>query len=42
MGTWQVNAYVHNLSNYAVKDSSTPFTSLGEPQTFGVTGTCHS
>ena len=40
-GGWSANVYVHNLSNYAVKDSSTPFTSLGEPRTYGAVATYH-
>ncbi len=35
-GNWAINAYVHNLSNYAVKESVLPATSLGDPRTVGV------
>jgi len=33
---WTIDAYVHNISNYAVKMSVLPATSLGDPRTFGV------
>jgi len=39
-GLWSVNAYVHYLSNYAVKNESIP-PNIGEPRTFGVTGNWH-
>ena len=35
-GNWAINAYVHNLANYAVKESVLPATSLGDPRTVGV------
>ena len=35
-GNWAINAYVHNLGNYAVKESVLPATSLGDPRTVGV------
>jgi iron complex outermembrane recepter protein len=34
-GTWSVNGYVRNLSNYAIKTSLNPQV-IGEPRTFGV------
>lgn len=37
---WSVNAYVHNLSNYAVKEAYIP-QQIGEPRTFGVVGSWH-
>jgi iron complex outermembrane receptor protein len=39
-GNWNVNAYVHNLSNYAVKESYVP-QNIGEPRTYGVTASYH-
>jgi len=39
-GTWSVNAYVRNLSNYAVKESYVP-QNISEPRTFGVVGSWH-
>ena len=36
MGDWSINAYVHNIANYAVKMSVLPATSLGDPRTVGV------
>ena len=39
-GTWSVNAYVRNLSNYAVKNSLNPQV-ISEPRTYGATGTWH-
>ncbi len=35
-GNWSINAYVHNISDYAVKLSVLPATSLGDPRTFGL------
>jgi iron complex outermembrane receptor protein len=37
---WSVNAYVRNLSNYAIKEAYIPG-QLGEPRTFGVVGNWH-
>jgi len=34
-GRWNLSGYVHNLSNYAVKESSLPTTTIGDPRTFG-------
>jgi len=31
-----VNAYIHNISDYAVKMSVLPATSIGDPRTFGI------
>lgn len=39
-GDWTLNAWVRNLSNYAVKESYVP-QNIGEPRTFGATGTWH-
>ena len=39
-GNWNLNAYIHNLSNYAVKEASIPG-NIGEPRTYGVTGNWH-
>lgn len=33
---WSINAYVHNVSDYAVKESVLPVTAIGDPRTFGV------
>jgi len=35
-GPWTVGAYVHNISDYAVKASVLPATSLGDPRTVGL------
>lgn len=35
-GDWTLNAYVHNIADYAVKMSVLPATSLGDPRTFGL------
>lgn len=35
---WSIAAYAHNLSSYAVKESMLPYTSIGEPRTFGLVG----
>lgn len=37
-GNWSINAYIRNISNYAVKGSYQP-TTIEEPRTFGATGT---
>ena len=34
---WSLNAYVRNVTNYAVKQSTLPITTIGDPRTFGVT-----
>ena len=39
-GQWSLNAYVRNLSNYAVKEAYFPAQN-GEPRTFGVVGDWH-
>lgn len=35
VGTWEISGYVHNLTDYAVKESGLPVTTLGDPRTFG-------
>ena len=35
VGKWDLSGYAHNLSNYAVKQSSLPTTTIGDPRTFG-------
>lgn len=35
-GRWDLSGYVHNLTNYAVKESALPVTTLSDPRTFGV------
>ena len=37
---WSVNAYVRNLSNYAIKEAYIP-ANISEPRTFGVVGSWH-
>jgi len=39
-GAWSVNAYVRNLSNYAVKTALNP-QEISEPRTYGVVGSWH-
>jgi iron complex outermembrane recepter protein len=39
-GNWSLNAYVRNLSNYAVKEAYVP-ANIGEPRTYGVTANWH-
>jgi len=36
-GIWSLSGYIRNLSNYAVKQSYAPMTSIGEPRTYGLT-----
>ncbi len=36
-GPWSLSAYVRNVSNYAVKQSTLPVTTIGDPRTFGLT-----
>ncbi|PXA93694.1 hypothetical protein DMC18_08280 [Caulobacter sp. D5] len=36
-GPWSLSAYVRNISNYAVKQSTLPVTTIGDPRTFGLT-----
>jgi iron complex outermembrane receptor protein len=36
-GPWSLNAYVRNVTNYAVKQSTLPITAIGDPRTFGLT-----
>lgn len=35
-GDWKLSAYGHNLSNYAVKESVLPATTIGPPRTVGL------
>jgi iron complex outermembrane receptor protein len=36
-GPWSLSAYVRNVSNYAVKQSTLPITAISDPRTFGLT-----
>jgi iron complex outermembrane receptor protein len=36
-GPWSLNAFVRNVTNYAVKQSTLPITAIGDPRTFGLT-----
>ncbi len=40
-GKWEISGYAHNLSNYAVKESALPSTTIGDPRTYGVNFNYH-